>query len=62
MARGQESPRVDTKMERIDAMVRGLKVDSQSRQDVHDQMLAELKWRSATATRALPKMPPASTA
>ncbi len=42
MARGEESPRVDTKMERIDAMVRGLKVDSQSRQDVHDQMLAEL--------------------
>ncbi len=42
MARGEESPTADAKMERIDAMVRGLKVTSQSHQDVHDQMLAEL--------------------
>jgi hypothetical protein len=42
MQRGEESQRVDGQIEHIDAMVRGLRVTSQSRQDVHDQMLAEL--------------------
>ncbi len=42
MQRGEESPRVDSQIERIDAMVRALPVTSQSRQDVHGQMLAEL--------------------
>ena len=42
MERGEDSPRVDAQMERIDTMVRGLKVTSQSSQDVHDEMLAEL--------------------
>ena len=42
MQRGEESPQVDRQMEHIDGMVRGLTVTSQSRQDVHDQMLAEL--------------------
>lgn len=42
MQRGEESSRADAQIERIDAMVRALPVTSQSRQDVHDQMLAEL--------------------
>lgn len=39
MQQGQESPAVDAKIERIDAMVRALPVTTREQQDVHDQML-----------------------
>lgn len=42
MERGQESSRVDAEIERVDTMVRSLPVTTESRQDVHGQMLSAL--------------------
>ncbi|MBV8116613.1 MAG: DUF4239 domain-containing protein [Candidatus Eremiobacteraeota bacterium] len=42
MRRGEDSVDADRSLERVDRLVRNLRVTSQSQQDVHDQMLAAL--------------------
>ncbi len=42
MRRGQQSEVADIQLEKVDRIVRGLRITSQSEQDVHNQMLAAM--------------------